>query len=156
VPTNLTSEIVLLGQFRNSSTLKIDVDFSFGGNTTNYASGVFLTYSGLMDTGDITTNSNGTVQLSSNPSGQQPSWFISYQDSNGVDHIAYIIGNPSGSSFSVWSWVNTVNATVWGKYAYVSTSFTPAEIEAGDTTDVFAEILNAPTIANNREFTIYY
>ena len=156
VPTNLTSQVIVLGQFRNSSTLKMDVDFSFDGNTTNYASGVFLTYSGLMDTSDITTHSNGSVQLSSNPSGQQPSWFVSYQNSNGVDNLAYIIGNPSGTSFSVWNWINTVNATASGKFAFVSTSFTPAEIEASDTTDVFAEILNSPTIANNREFTIYY
>ncbi len=156
VPTNLTSQVIVLGQFRNSSTLKMDVDYAQGGVTTNYASGVFLTYSGLMDTSDITTHSNGSVQLSSNPSGQQPSWFVSYQNSNGADNLAYIIGNSSGTSFSVWNWINTVNATASGKFAFVSTSFTPAEIEASDTTDVFAEILNSPTIADNREFTIYY
>jgi hypothetical protein len=155
VPTNLTSQVTVLGQFRNSTTLKIDVDYSHSGNTTNYASGVFLTYSGLMDRNDITIHSNGTVQLSSNPSGQQPSWFISYQNSNGGNYIAYIIGNSSGSSFSIWQWPG-VNPTSFGQIANESSSFTPAEIEAASITDVFAEILNSPSIQNNREFTIYY
>jgi hypothetical protein len=156
VPTNLQSAVILpLQQFRNSSTLKIDVDYSFGGNTTNYASNQFLTYSGLMDRNDITIHSNGTVQLSSNPSGQQPSWFISYQNSNAGNYIAYIIGNSSGSSFSIWQWPG-VNPTSTGQIANESSSFTPAEIEAANTTNVFAEILNSPSVQNNREFTIYF
>jgi len=155
VPTNLTSQVLVLGQFRNSSTLKVDVDRHMFGNTTNYVSNSSLTYSGLMDTNDITTHSNGTVQLSLNPSGQQPSWFISYQDTNGIDYIAYIIGNPSGTSFSVWDWHGTVNATLWGKLAYVSTSFTPSEIEGSSVSSISATY-TSNTSTMQREFTIYY
>ena len=155
VPTNLTSQVIVLGQFRNSTTLKVDVDRNFNGQTTNYVPGAFLTYSGLMDTGDITTHSNGTVQLSLNPSGQQPSWFVSYQDTNGVDYIAYIIGNPAGTSFSVWDWHGTVNAAFWGKLAYSTSAFTPSDVEGSSVSSISATYTSS-TIAIQKEFTIYY
>ena len=141
-PQSLSSAITAVDPvyfaFRNNNSIFMRVHDSgnfFGTTPVNLLGSGFMTYDGLRDTNDVIASptSNSFTKLGPR-TGNQPSWYFSYNNIAGAQNWAYIIGNPTGTQFFIYSWYGDPT-TFSGAAALISAPIIPPAL-AGEVRSV--------------------